>query len=456
METDDRREKLFVVSTLVVGFILRASIALQGDSMLHPDEVHQVLEPAHQVVFGSGYTWPEFHYGARQWWLAGIAAAVMWTSEVLGMGQPGVYLPATELVFCALSLLVPYGMYRLAKEAYADRTAHLALLAGVGWYELVVLAPKPMTEFVAAGPLLLLMAVAARKEGVRTVREGWWAGGLAVATGALRMQYAPVAATMLCIVAWKSDAKARWMLAGTTAALTLAVGALDGWIWDGTPFQSYLTNARWNMAMPRPGETPVWLIGVQGAAASLGIGLGMLAITVGRLERYWLIVLAAWTVIALHLIPGHKEYRFFYAVIPLWLVVGADVVARTWKPMRKVAGASFAVLSAAGLMEVLPLHKEVWRSTHTPAAIEITFKDTDPVITLYRWLREQEDLEGIWHRERKAVTLNGWSLLHREVPWYDEAQGRARRLGDSGAWAAEHVSHIVTSDPRWSMRGFGR
>ena len=105
---------------------------------------------------------------------------------------------------------------------------------------------------------------------------------------------------------------------------------------------------------------------------------------------------------------------------------------------------------------MLPLHKEVWRSTHTPGAVEITFKDTDPVITLYRWLRTQENLEGIWHRERKAVTLNGWSLLHRAVPWYDESQGRARRLDESGAWASEHVSHIVTSDSKMVAEGVRR
>ena len=449
-----KTEPGFVVAALAAGFVLRATIALQGDAMIHPDEIHQVLEPAHKLVFGSGYTWPEFHYGARQWWLAGLAAAVMWMSEAVGAGEPRIYLPAIELVFCALSLLVPYGMYRFATQAYGERTGRLALVAGVGWYELVVLAPKPMTEFVAAGPLLLLMAAAARKEGARTNREAWWASGLAAATGALRMQYAPVAAAMLCIVAWRSRAGRRWVLAGSLAALAIAVGAVDGWIWDGTPFHSYLTNARWNLAMPRPGETPAWLILVQAAGASLGAGLVMLAVACARPKRYGWIVLGAGMVIALHLVPGHKEYRFFYIVIPLWLVVGADVLARARRPMRRVAGASFALLSAAGLMEMLPLHKEVWRSTHTPGAVEITFKDTDPVITLYRWLRTQENLEGIWHRERKAVTLNGWSLLHRAVPWYDESQGRARRLDESGAWASEHVSHIVTSDPRWSLRGF--
>ena len=128
-------------------------------------------------MFGSGYTWPEFHYGARQWWLAGLAAAVMWMSEAVGAGEPRIYLPAIELVFCALSLLVPYGMYRFATQAYGERTGRLALVAGVGWYELVVLAPKPMTEFVAAGPLLLLMAAAARKEGARrTAKHGGQAG----------------------------------------------------------------------------------------------------------------------------------------------------------------------------------------------------------------------------------------------------------------------------------------
>ena len=39
---------------LALGFIARAAVALWGDFVLHPDEIMQYLEPAHQLVFGNG------------------------------------------------------------------------------------------------------------------------------------------------------------------------------------------------------------------------------------------------------------------------------------------------------------------------------------------------------------------------------------------------------------------
>jgi hypothetical protein len=36
---------------LVTAFILRAIVALSGDFVIHPDEIMQYLEPAHNLVF---------------------------------------------------------------------------------------------------------------------------------------------------------------------------------------------------------------------------------------------------------------------------------------------------------------------------------------------------------------------------------------------------------------------
>ena len=453
MTREKDRPWRLIATVLTCAFALRAWIALSGDAVLHPDEVYQTLEPAHQWIFGSGYTWPEFHYGARQWWVAGGVAAALGGAKVAGVDNPAVYIPVVELLLCALSLLVPWGMYRLGTEAYGERTGRFALIAGAFWYELVVLAPKPMTEFIATGPLLLLMAAAA-KGSVATHAQAWKAAALCVIAGSIRMQYAPLAAGWIAWVGWRSKRALRWTLAGAVLSMGITVGVVDGWLWEGSPFHSYLANARWNAAMPRPGETPWWIILAQSAGASLGIGLAMLAVAAARPKRHGLVATSAAVIIALHMIPGHKEYRFFYAVIPLWLIVGADLVARTTKPLRTLAAGTAALVSGGGAWEALPWFETVWRSTHTPAAVTITFRKRDPIMDVYAWLRERDGVEGIWHRDRLAVTLPGWYHLHREVPWYDRRQGQARRLGDGGAWTAQHVTHVVTSDPRWTLRGY--
>ena len=396
--------------------------------MMHPTRFHQVLEPAHKLVFGSGYTWPEFHYGARQWWLAGLAAAVMWMSEAVGAGEPRIYLPAIELVFCALSLLgalrdVPVRNAGLRRTHGPPRTGRRRRVVRAG-------GARAQTDDGVRGRRAAVAVDGSRsKEGRGADEPRSMVGKRARRRdGGTAHAIRTVAAAMLCIVAWRSRAGRRWVLAGSLAALAIAVGAVDGWIWDGTPFHSYLTNARWNLAMPRPGETPAWLILVPGRGCQPGSRAGHAGRRVRETEAVRMDRARSRDGDRPAPGAGTQGVPVLLHSHPLWLVVGADVLARARRPMRRVAGASFALLSAAGLMEMLPLHKEVWRSTHTPGAVEITFKDTDPVITLYRWLRTQENLEGIWHRERKAVTLNGWSLLHRAVPWYDESQGRARRL----------------------------
>ena len=228
---------------LACAFALRATLALTGDSQLHPDEVHQYLEPAHLWVFGYGVVSPEWHYGARQHWIPGLVAAVLKGLDAAGLGRPEVYIPAVELVLCALSLAIPLGMYGYARHAWGEASGRAALLAGSLWYELAAMASKPMTEMVATAPLLLLLWAAQQPGGDRA-RHGVLLATLAVAAGSLRSMYAPLAAVVLAH-AWRgSGRRARGAMAAAAALLAGAVGAADGALWSGAPFHSYLLHMR--------------------------------------------------------------------------------------------------------------------------------------------------------------------------------------------------------------------
>ena len=65
-------------------------------------------------------------------------------------------------MFCAISLTIPAGMYFAARNHFGETAACIALLGGAFWYELCGFAHKPMTEFVATGPLLLTLWIATR------------------------------------------------------------------------------------------------------------------------------------------------------------------------------------------------------------------------------------------------------------------------------------------------------
>ena len=111
LQTSDERPWRFLLPVIVLAFAVRAAIALCGDFVLHPDEVMQYLEPAHRLVFGNGVTYWEFFYGARAWLVPGMVAGMLKVFDLVGLGEPFWYVGGVKLMFCAISLLIPVGMY---------------------------------------------------------------------------------------------------------------------------------------------------------------------------------------------------------------------------------------------------------------------------------------------------------------------------------------------------------
>ena len=89
---------------LTLAFAVRATVALSGDFVLHPDEIMQYLEPAHRLAFGNGVIYWEYFYGARSWLVPGAVAAVLKLFAIVGLGEPFWYVGGVKLLFCALSL----------------------------------------------------------------------------------------------------------------------------------------------------------------------------------------------------------------------------------------------------------------------------------------------------------------------------------------------------------------
>ena len=186
----------YLLPVLALAFVARAAIALSGDFVLHPDEIMQYLEPAHRLVFGSGVTYWEYFYGARSWLVPGLVASVLKLFDIVGLGQPFWYVGGVKLVFCAISLLIPAGMYFFARWHFGETAARVALLVGAFWYELVGFAHKPMTEFVATALLMSLLALCVRPAADK-LRVVLTAAVLAVLVAAIRVQYAPLALLVL-------------------------------------------------------------------------------------------------------------------------------------------------------------------------------------------------------------------------------------------------------------------
>ena len=463
----EERPWKFLLPVLALAFVARAAIALSGDFVLHPDEIMQYLEPAHRLVFGNGITYWEYFYGARSWLVPGLVAGVLKLFDIIGLGRPFWYVGGVKLVFCAISLLIPAGMYFFARWHFGETAARVALLMGAFWYELVGFAHKPMTEFVATALLVSLLALCVRPETDR-LRVVLTASVLAVLTAAIRVQYAPLALMVLGLFFLRTEKKMQLALAAV--AVFVAVGVFDAITWDGGLFHSYIVNIRVNLALGdlRAGESPAWQFIYWLLIANMGL-VALCVLALPDLRRYGLLLTLIALTLLIHSIQSHKEYRFIFVVIPLWLLIGADFVV--WFASRASAGrsrmllgptslvlaASFAAVSLAGILNALPYQSRVYQAYSNETGIVGFLRNQDPIFAAYRYLASAPRVSAVGQVDRPYFNLPGYYYLHRAIPFYDASTGnlifadpKKREIDEIAA----SISHIVSEDPAISIPGY--
>ena len=260
----------------------------------------------------------------------------------------------------------------------------------------------------------------------------------------------------------------RLLLVVAAALLLLAVGLFDALTWGGGLFHSYLTNVRFNLVLGklRANESPpiqfVWWL----TLASGGLSVVTLASAlVNSPRRYGLLLLVVALILIPHSLQSHKEYRFIFAVVPLWLLIGADVAVRAaaWAAARAarappsrfiggVAAAVFAAVSVAGMLNTLPLQQQVYRAWSWETGIAGFVRHFDPVFAAYRYLARAPGVTAVWQPDRLHDNLPGYYYLHRAIPFYDLEMGREAER--ESVVLLSFVSHLVSADPELSAPGY--
>lgn len=453
---EDRPWK-YVPVVLALAFVVRAAVTVSGEFVLHPDEVMQYLEPAHRLVYGHGVRYWEYFFGARSWLVPGAIAGVLKLFDVVGLGHPFWYVGGVKLTLCAVSLVIPAATYVFARRHYGETTARVALVACALWYEMAAFGHKPMTEFVATAPLLGLLALSVRPS-VDDNRTVWLAAFLSVLTVAVRMQYAPLALPLLGVVFVRTRRKVVLLLAAI--GLLLAVGIFDAVTWDGGLYHSYLTNLRYNLFIRpfRGHESPVyqfvwWLVLASG-------GLSVLCVLAAwcNPRRYGFVLALITVIVLVHSLEVHKEYRFIFVVVPLWLVLGADLVVRLAAgdmgrfSITVPAATVFTAVSVAGILNWLPSQQRVYQAWSAETGYHWFVRRPDPVFAAYRYLAEAPEVKSVWHVDRLYLHTPGYYHLHRPIPFYDRYGGRDL-IPDEAALHAM-ISHIVTAHPETKVPGY--
>ncbi len=92
-----------VIALAFIGLIVRVLVAFVSDNIYHPDEVFQVLEQAHRLVFGYGIVPWEYRFGTRSWMPAGFIGLILLGCKALHLDQPQNYIFVVK-TYCVLCL----------------------------------------------------------------------------------------------------------------------------------------------------------------------------------------------------------------------------------------------------------------------------------------------------------------------------------------------------------------
>lgn len=411
----------YLPALLLLAFALRAALALAGDFVLHPDEIMQYLEPAHRAVFGSGVVYWEFFHGARQWLVPGLVASVLWLGKAAGLDSPFFYIDAVKLVFCLLSVLVPWGVYMYARNSCGELAGRVALLLAVLWYDQIGFAHKPFTEFVSTSILFAALGVAVLPASSRTTGAAA-AGALFMLAALVRVQYLPVAGLFALARMVELDVRGRTAMALGAAALFAAVGALDWATW-GAPFWSYLVNIQVNLGLSelRTGESPwhlqfVWLI-----FGSMGMVLLAAWTCVTDLRRHMLVAAALAFLLLFHTLQPHKEFRFIFLAGPLWMIPAAALLASLPERLRVLKPAACAALvgvSALFLLNAMPGQEFLYKGFSRETGKVNFLLDQDGIFDAFRAVSQRQDVESLYVT-RTYFNTPGYYYLHKRIPFYD-------------------------------------
>lgn len=340
-DTRVRRAPWLGWALLLAIFLPRAYLALSDRGVIWSDEIFQTLEQAHRVAFGYGLVPWEFKDGARSWLLPGVIAGAMKVLSAVGLTSGAGLAAAVKLIFALLSAAAFYPALRMA-DAWGGRTAVVVLgFCAIAFPANLIYGSRAMAE-VASAPALtwglwLLWSWGMGPSTRTTSYDGpatpWWrkmqgpavAGALLGLASLLRYQNGVLLPAVVLVVAGRRSVRAAAVVAGS-AALVLLLGGMLDWVTWGKPFQSLVVYLRFNLVEKGANQ---WGVAAKdfflramwstNGPASLLVALGFLA----GLRRTWPLALLTLLFFAIHSAVPHKELRFLFPILPLFLVCGA-------------------------------------------------------------------------------------------------------------------------------------
>jgi len=322
-----------VPAILLLAVALRA-LAFSPYAIHHPDEVFQYLEQAHRLAFGTGIVPWEVRHGMRSWLVPLLLAGPMRLGELLASDSifPIVLARLTAAAIAFAAVPAAWWLGRRVSRAHGL----VALFVAAAWYEGVYFSVHVLTEPLAVATFFTAAALLEPE----TARPRLIAGGALLALSVvLRFHYAPAAAVFMLLVFGGRWREWRWVVSG--AALTLAAGGLVDLAMGQAPYAWVVENIRQNVVEDKASGFgsfgPLAYVEMTYAQWQLAF-VPMLALALFGALRFPALFAAAAANLLVHLLIGHKEYRFILLTTQILLFLAAigsaELVARAlaWRP----------------------------------------------------------------------------------------------------------------------------
>lgn len=300
---------------LVLAALPRLRLACVEHGVNQPDEIFQMLEPAHRWVYGYGIQSWEFQDGARSWLLPGLLALLWKLLALLGLSNPLVIVPLLRAPFVASGVYAAFLASRLAARLSDDAASMLACALAAFMPLALILDFRTTTE--AASAPIVILALLAIVDG-RLVRAGAWAALLVFLRPSNGLLF-------MCIVGGLVfEGRLRDVARLVLGALPVAVGGgvLDWATW-GSPFHHLVEYVRFNWV-----ESGASIFGIDSPAtygiltlvAALPLAISFPPAAFGllwRIPKGRLPLAIVLLYVAAHSAFPHKEPRFLLPILPL-------------------------------------------------------------------------------------------------------------------------------------------
>ena len=417
-------KKIHVV--VFIGLLIRITIALVSEQVHQADEIFQYLEQAHRLVFGYGYIPWEYRFGIRSWILPGLLSLLLQPFKFLHFDDPNLYVPAIKIFSCFASVSLIYSAYSIGRNLVSEQAGRIASILTCVWYELIYFSSKPTPEVLSTYLLMIALAIVTTRTAPRNPLLFGFICAFAVL---LRLQYLPAIAIIVLFGCLGYKRREILTIGGSILLTVIVAGYVDYFTWGSffaSYYNNYLFNAVHKVSSIFGKQHPLYLLGTL-TICSVGIFPIAACLSWKRGRQVWLLWLLAASIIVSHSLILHKEHRFVFAAIPIFLILAAVVISDgisqylSRKPVNQVLTwfLSFFIVatSVCSPFAVFPYESIYIHPRFSKQNSSII--NQQPILKAYLLLSKEPDLFAVLNTFSSWWSkTGGYYYLHHDIPVY--------------------------------------